>query len=63
MLIHSDTDIWNFFKSIFPHVSSEVKRFKSHGGNSITLWFADKGPFIFTILKDRSWKLEPYKFN
>lgn len=57
----STTDIWNFFKAIFPHVSKDVKQFRSHGGNAITLWFSDKGPFIFTIMADKSWKLEPYK--
>ena len=56
-------DIWNFFKSIFPHVSKEVKQFRSHGGNAITLWFSDKEPIIFTIMPNEAWKLEPYNMK
>ena len=61
MQTRNPVDIWNFFKAIFPNVSKEVKQFRSHGGNAITLWFSDKGPFIFTIMPNKSWKLEPYK--
>lgn len=61
MKARNPIDIWNFFKAIFPNVSKEVKQFKSHGRDSITLWFKDKGPFIFTIMPDKAWKLEPYK--
>ena len=60
----SDTYIWNFFKSIFPSVAKEVKVFKSHGGNAITLWFnnTDQSPVIFTLQNNYAWKIEPYKF-
>lgn len=60
MKTHNPVNIWNFFKSIFPNVSKEVKCFRSHGKTAITLWFEDKGPFIFTILPNKAWKLEPY---
>lgn len=61
MQTRNPADIWNFFKAIFPDVSKEVKQFRSHGGNAIILWFSDKGPFIFTITPDKTWKLESYK--
>ena len=61
MQTHNLVDIWNLFKAIFPSISKEVKQFKSHGRNAITLWFSDKGPFIFTIMPDKAWTLEPYK--
>ena len=59
----SAVGIWNFFKSIFPHVASDVKQFRSHGGNAITLWFNNKEPCIFTIMPNKAWKLEPYKMK
>ena len=58
--MHSATNIWNFFKAIFPSVANEVKQFKSHGQDAITLWFSDRQPVIFTILPNKAWKLEPY---
>lgn len=61
MQTRNPVDIWNFFKLVLPSISKEVKQFKSHGGNAITLWFSDRGPFIFTIMPDKAWKLEPYK--
>lgn len=61
MQTRNPVDIWNFFKAIFPNVSKEVKQFRSHGENAITIWFSDKGPFIFTIMPNKAWKLEPYK--
>lgn len=59
----NSVDIWNFFKSIFPNVSKEVKQFRSHGGNAITLWFENKEPCLFTIMPNKAWKLEPYKIK
>lgn len=61
MKTRNPVDIWNSFKTIFPSISKEVKQFRAHGGNAITLWFSDRGPFIFTIMPDKTWKLEPYK--
>lgn len=61
MATRNAIDIWNFFKSIFPNVAKEAQRFKSHGGNAITIWFNDKQPVIFTIMPNKAWKLEPYK--
>ena len=61
MKLHSPMDIWNLFKTLFPDVSKEVKQFRPHGGNAIILWFSDKGPFIFTIMPNKAWKLEQYK--
>lgn len=61
MQTRNPVEIWIFFKAIFPNVSKDVKQFRPHGGNAITLWFSDKGPLIFTIMPDKTWKLEPYK--
>lgn len=61
-MTYNPIDIWNFFKAIFPHVSKNVKQFRTHGKDAISLWFSDgEGPFIFTIMPDKSWRLEPYK--
>lgn len=61
MKTHNPVDIWNFFKETFPSIAKDVKQFRSHGGSAITLWFSDKGPFIFTIMFNKAWKLESYK--
>ena len=60
MRIRNPVDIWNLFKTIFPNISNEVIQFRSHGGNAIILRFSNKEPFIFTIMSDKAWKLEPY---
>lgn len=54
-------DIWKYFKIILPRVSEEAKQFKTHGKNSITIWFENKQPLIFTVNAKDYWKLEPYK--
>lgn len=61
MTIRNPVDIWNLFKTTFPSIAKDVKKFRSHGGSAITLWFSDKGPFIFTIMPNKAWKLEPFK--
>ena len=59
MTYYSDAQLWNFFVSVLPSVARDVKKFNSHKGNSIVLWFSDHEPFIFTKLSDTKWTLEP----
>lgn len=61
MKLYSPMDIWGLFKKLFPDISKEVKQFRPHGGDAIILWFSDRGPFVFTITSDKTWKLEQYK--
>lgn len=60
MKTYNPVDIWNLFKLTFPSIAKDAKQFRSHGNKAITIWFSNKEPFIFTIMPNNNWKLEPY---
>lgn len=61
MIRHSPTQIWDYFKTLFPDNAKDVKTFKEFGSNSIILQFNNGNSLIFTLFERGMWRLEPYR--
>ena len=53
-------DIFDQFLKIFPEEASNVLTYRSHGKNTIAIWFRTGLPVLFTFSNEEEWILTPY---